>query len=84
MKKKKYVELKCPFCNEKISMLKNIQSGNVIYEFDGYDYFYNGFEDNGVVNQFCCPNCDEEFTTDEREAKKFLQTGKLKIKKAKK
>jgi len=69
---------KCPECKKEIDHLHNIVTGwntwNVTK--DG-QYEDEGFEGDGIINEYRCPECDATITSDEREALKFLNSETL-------
>ena len=71
---------KCPKCNKEIDELRNIASGSMAYDYyimpDGelhIEQESNGFVDDGNVNEWWCPECEEVLFTSEEEAVKFLK-----------
>lgn len=68
---------KCPKCEKEIDKLHNIQSGEMVYDFDGENYERNRHQDfftDDRVNTWNCPECDEVLFTDEEKAKEFLMS----------
>ena len=68
---------KCPKCKKEIDYLKNYQSGENYDEFQllngERDYDNKGFEPDGRVNDYECPECSEIIFIREKEAVKFLK-----------
>lgn len=73
----------CPYCHEEVDHLVEKQSVVVDYDFykDG-EYSKESIIDDDYpvgedVNDYCCPECDEVIATNEEDAKRFLQTGRV-------
>ena len=63
----------CPKCKTEINYLKEYQSGEMLYEFDGEDYEVGEFQPDDEVNDYECPECAETLFRDEKKAKEFLK-----------
>jgi len=77
---------KCPKCKTEIDYLKNYQSGEKAFYFDGDEYDELGFYPDDRVNDYECPECNEVLFTSEEDAREFLKptnqkTGRKKTKK---
>lgn len=81
---KKYKEVECPYCHNKINYLVERQDAVVDYDYYGNgEYSKNPIIDDDYdtgenVNDYCCPICLEVIATNEDDADEFLQTGKMK------
>jgi len=67
----------CEHCGKDISTLNNVQSGYVIYEMDANGSYsqVDGFEPDGNMNEWHCPNCSSNIALCEEDAMEFLSRG---------
>lgn len=66
--------VKCTKCGKEIDHVCNWQSGENCYALDEKgEYEFEGFQTDGQVNKFCCPECEETLFTDESKAIMFLK-----------
>lgn len=66
----------CPKCNKEIIFLKNIETGTIEHylnlDIQGHiQYETREFESDSVIDQYCCPKCNEILLTSETEAINF-------------
>lgn len=64
--------VRCPKCGKKIEYLRNFQSGENAYDYNGEEYDTPDFYPSGDVNDYECPLCSEVLFTDEDKAREFL------------
>lgn len=64
----------CPMCGETIFYLKNYQSGEKVYTFDGkfYDDAPEEFIPDDRTNDYVCPLCEAQLFTDEKIVRNFF------------
>ena len=65
--------MKCPKCGKEIEYLMNTQTGTYehYFERDGR-YVSLGFDADGILNKYLCPECDEVLFNNEADASTFL------------
>ena len=69
---------KCPECGKDIDGLRNIQSGENVYDcwinqYGAMDYQHDEFHPDDGTNEWCCPECGATLFRDGQKATKFLR-----------
>jgi hypothetical protein len=73
---------KCPRCGKEIDKIYNVQSGYMVYTLDkdGNYVTDSGFESDGTMDDFCCPQCNLSLFPDSEENAIAFLNGKIEVK----